>query len=67
MVLIKIEKNENSRLYLDYATPREAVTGIMTLYEQLLQQLVPNKRDLTYTVGDLLDFLDNLNEIIIMM
>ncbi len=67
MVLIKIGSNENSRIYLDYPTPREAVAGILAFYEQLLRQKNAGQPSLAYSIGDLFTFLDTLAELVMLM
>jgi len=65
--LIKIGTNENSRIYLDYPTPREAIAGILAFYEQLLRQKNQGQASLAYSIADLFAFLDTLSELIVMM
>ena len=67
MVLIKIGSNENSRVYLDYPTPKEAIAGVLAFYEQLLRQKNQGQPTLAYSIADLFAFLDTLVELIILM
>jgi len=55
--------DENSRFYLDYASQHDALLGILNLYEQLLKQKNPDKTKLTYSLADVMNFVDQLHEI----
>ena len=65
--MIKLESNENSRIYLDYQTPREATIGLIALYEELLKQKNHSSSSLTYSMSELFAFLDNLAELTLLM
>ena len=63
IILIKMVGDENSRFYLDYTSQAEAVQGLIGLYEQMLRKKNPDKVKLNYSLADVLEFLDKLNEI----
>ena len=67
VILIKIGTNENSRIYLDYPTPKDAVAGILAFYEQLLKQKNQGQPSLAYSIADLFSFFDTLVELVILM
>ena len=59
-------KDENSRFYLDYPSQSEATHGITRLYEQMLKQKNPEKNKLTYLLNDIFDFIDQVQEIVLL-
>jgi len=66
ILLVKISTDENSRFYLNYASQKEAVQGIILLYEQFLKKSNPNQTKLAYTLSDVFSFVDKLAELIFM-
>ena len=61
---MKIGSNENSRLYFDYPTPRDAAAGVLRLYEQIFSEEIKDKK---YTLAEVFNFLDSVQEVFVMM
>lgn len=75
ILLVKMLNDENSRFYLDYVSEHDALlgkictgsrVGIMELYEQMLRQKNPDKTTLTYSLADVLAFVDRVSEIVLL-
>jgi len=63
IVLAQFTQNRNTRTYMDYETVSQAMIGICQLYEQKLQMLNPNIRNITYDVSDLFGYIDELADL----
>lgn len=64
VVLLKMGADENSRVYLDFPTPREAVKGVLKMFEQIHVHEIEGKG---YTMADVFNFLDSVAELVVMM
>ena len=62
-LLVQISQAKDSRTYLDYKTPEQAVLGAISLYEDRLRQFNPLQTNIKYTVEDLFEFFDGLGEL----
>jgi hypothetical protein len=63
ILLVQISQAKDSRTYLDYNTPEQAVLGAISLYEDRLRQFNPLQTNIKYTVEDLFEFFDGLGEL----
>ena len=63
ILLVQISQAKDSRTYLDYKTPEQAVLGAISLYEDRLRQFNPLQTNIKYTVEDLFEFFDGLGEL----
>lgn len=63
ILLVQITQAKDSRTFLDYNTPEQAVLGAISLYEDRLRQFNPLQTNIKYTVEDLFEFFDGLGEL----
>eukprot|EP00826_Nyctotherus_ovalis_P026358 TRINITY_DN2059_c0_g2_i5.p1 TRINITY_DN2059_c0_g2~~TRINITY_DN2059_c0_g2_i5.p1 ORF type:complete len:134 (+),score=34.23 TRINITY_DN2059_c0_g2_i5:189-590(+) len=67
IILLKLQSNDNTRIYLEYQTPREAIEATSQFYEKLLRAKNGEDAALSYSVGDFFNFLDNLAELVLLI
>ena len=73
-MLIQTTENLSSRFYLNYTNKRDALVGIIIItsiaifeiYEQLLKRKKPNEGTLTYNLEDVIEFVKNLKEAVML-
>ena len=58
MLLIKMTSDDNSRTYMDFASEKDAIMGIMLLFEALLKKKKSSCKVLAYTINDMFNFID---------
>eukprot|EP00300_Choanocystis_sp_HF-7_P029405 c36224_g1_i1.p1 GENE.c36224_g1_i1~~c36224_g1_i1.p1 ORF type:complete len:105 (+),score=23.53 c36224_g1_i1:97-411(+) len=63
IVLVQLTAKVESRTWSSFDSVAEACDGIFKLYEARLSQLNPSIREITYTIADLNNFVDNLGDI----
>lgn len=63
ILLVQMTASEESRTYLEYEHPLQAVEGAIGLYENRLREFNPLARNIKYTVEDLIRFFDGLADI----
>ncbi len=66
VILMQFTGDDNSRTYLDFETVNEALEGILQIFEQKLktvaQQEMSTTQTLTYSLADLIAYLDKLQD-----
>ena len=63
ILLLQITSTIESRTYLEFEHPMQAVEGAIGIYEDRLRKYNPLARRITYTIEDLHAFFDGLADI----
>lgn len=63
ILLVQFAQHKNSRVYLDYETVFQAYDGVCQLYEQGLKVKCPDRKDITYDILDLFQYIDTLADL----
>ncbi|KAF0717322.1 Aste57867_2353 [Aphanomyces stellatus] len=63
IILVQYTEDPNSRTYLDFESVNSAMDGVVKMYEAKLKQLNPNKRNITYDIQDLYNYIDSLADL----
>ena len=63
IVLIQFTVNTDSKKWYDYPNIREAMLGIINIYEEEIKKLNPHMKTCTYTIDELYDYLGGLGDI----
>ena len=64
ILLVQMTASEESRTYLEFEHPMQAIEGAISLYEDRLREFNPLARNIKYTVEDLNAFFDGLGDIV---
>ena len=67
LLLVKMTKDENSRTYLDFPTEKEAIFGVLRFYEAILRKKNSACKILAYTVNDIFEFIDLMQDMALMV
>lgn len=68
VVLMQFTTDDNSRTYLDFDSINDALDGVIQIFEQKLKQVHAQEHHastptLTYTLADLINYLDKLADV----
>ncbi|ETV73582.1 hypothetical protein H257_11702 [Aphanomyces astaci] len=63
IILVQYTEDPNSRTYLDFESVNSAMDGVVKMYEAKLKQLNPNRRNITYDIQDLYNYIDSLADL----
>uniref|UniRef100_A0A2K6TP08 Enhancer of rudimentary homolog n=1 Tax=Saimiri boliviensis boliviensis TaxID=39432 RepID=A0A2K6TP08_SAIBB len=63
ILLVQPTKRPEGRTYADYKSANECMEGICKMYEEHLKRMNPNSPSITYDIGQLFDFIDDLADI----
>ena len=63
IVLVQFTSSTDSRKYYDFPAVKEAMTGVVRVYEEDLKRLNPSMMELKYTVDEFFEYLDDLGDI----
>ncbi|KAI3436308.1 hypothetical protein D9Q98_002361 [Chlorella vulgaris] len=63
IVLMQPSPNQASRTFKDYEGVPQAVEGICNDFERKLRELNPQLRSITYDIGDLYSWIDNMPDL----
>ena len=67
VLLIQLTKQMDSRYFLDFETQWDAIESFVQLYEKLLKMRNETTSDIKYTIKDVLDFIDNTVEVVLLI
>eukprot|EP00826_Nyctotherus_ovalis_P038278 TRINITY_DN3578_c0_g2_i5.p1 TRINITY_DN3578_c0_g2~~TRINITY_DN3578_c0_g2_i5.p1 ORF type:complete len:121 (+),score=52.94 TRINITY_DN3578_c0_g2_i5:267-629(+) len=67
ILLVKLIDDENSRFYLDFSNETEALAAITEMYEQVLRKERPDKNRLLYSLSDLIEFVEEIQEMVLLV
>lgn len=60
ILLIQPGAQPGTRTYSDYQSVNECIDGVSKIYEEHLIRLNPNTSNITYDIGQLFDYLDEV-------
>ncbi|PRW59552.1 enhancer of rudimentary-like protein [Chlorella sorokiniana] len=63
IVLMQPQPNKASRTFSDYDSVERAIDGICAEFERRLRELNPQLRSITYDIGDLYSWVDNMPDL----
>ncbi|EFN53140.1 hypothetical protein CHLNCDRAFT_53813 [Chlorella variabilis] len=63
IVLMQPSPNKSSRTFVDYNSVDKAIDGICNDFERRLRELNPQLRSITYDIGDLYSWIDNMPDL----
>eukprot|EP00246_Nothoceros_aenigmaticus_P012385 TRINITY_DN381_c0_g1_i2.p1 TRINITY_DN381_c0_g1~~TRINITY_DN381_c0_g1_i2.p1 ORF type:complete len:116 (+),score=17.01 TRINITY_DN381_c0_g1_i2:124-471(+) len=63
IILWQPHSSRATRTFMDYETVPLAMDGICALFEKKLKEANPDKRNITYDIGDLYKFIDGQPDI----
>ncbi|KAH9076932.1 hypothetical protein Ae201684P_010861 [Aphanomyces euteiches] len=63
IILVQYTEDPNSRTYLDFESVNSAMDGVVKMYEAKLKQLNPTRRNITYDIQDLYNYIDSLTDL----
>jgi len=62
VLLLQFTGDENSRTYLDFDTINDALDGVVQIFEQKLKTVNTEANQITYSLVDLINYLDRLDD-----
>ena len=54
--------SDKTKTYLEFPCPQDAFLGVARIYEEQLKLLNPSMKTVTYTIDDLFEYLDSLDD-----
>eukprot|EP00929_Paragymnodinium_shiwhaense_P016813 TRINITY_DN12544_c0_g1_i7.p1 TRINITY_DN12544_c0_g1~~TRINITY_DN12544_c0_g1_i7.p1 ORF type:complete len:116 (+),score=29.65 TRINITY_DN12544_c0_g1_i7:76-423(+) len=63
ILLVQFDEGKESRSYVDYESVSLAMEGVCQLYEQNLKSFNPKLKSVTYDLGDLFSYIDQLGDL----
>eukprot|EP01137_Pigoraptor_chileana_P005967 Opistho-2@49765 len=63
IVLVQPTRLLTSRTFSDYETVSQAMEGIVHMYEAHLKDVYPNRRNITYDISELFQYIDKLADL----
>eukprot|EP00890_Picochlorum_soloecismus_P000440 jgi/Picsp_1/1397/NSC_04876-R1_enhancer of rudimentary len=67
IVLLQPEKDKLSRTFYDFPTLNDALAGIAQIFENKLREVNPGRRELTYDLANLYQYIDHLPDLSILV
>ena len=64
IILIQYTNAYDSRGYLDFPTVKDAMDGLIKMYEMKLKELNPQMPHIQYDIKNLFEFLDSLTDLV---
>jgi len=63
ILLLQRTGDTSSRIYFDYPSVDDAMTGVCKIFESHLKEEHPTARNITYDVKELFQFIDKLDDL----
>ncbi|GAB4821677.1 hypothetical protein N2152v2_008723 [Parachlorella kessleri] len=63
ILLMQTGPDKRSRTFMDYETVTLAMDGLCSTFERKLKELNPNLRSITYDIGDLYSYIDQMPDL----
>eukprot|EP00055_Hartaetosiga_balthica_P000468 m.136655 g.136655 ORF g.136655 m.136655 type:complete len:103 (+) comp10802_c0_seq1:24-332(+) len=63
ILLVQPKRTPASRTYSDYETVKEAMLGVVTMFQAHLEEKYPTRKHIDYDVSDLFQYLDSFSDI----